>query len=186
MHDVWRTVVEGVTGSMAYIADRNWNLVACNAEFEELFTGGQAPANIMRWMLLDEQARQQTLMNWSEYWAPAACPALRQAVAEHPADPELITLATDVRLDPVVGPIYLATEASHAVHPDGAVRPVRHPVKGPGWLMTSAANPLTQIDARVVILQFKPGSARPHQPSPLSTESSLWRAQASLRTAENP
>ncbi|WP_224059032.1 XRE family transcriptional regulator [Streptomyces kanamyceticus] len=185
MHDVWRTVVEGVTGSMAYIADRNWKLKACNAEFEALFPGGRAPSNIMRWMLLDEQARQHTLTDWSEYWAPAACPALRQAVTDRPADPELIDMATDVRLDPVVGPIYLATESSNAVHPDGAVRPIRHPVKGPGWLITSAANPLTEIDARVVIMQFKPGTTRPHQPSPLSREN-MWQPQAPAWTADKP
>lgn len=168
MHAIWRTVVEGVTGSMAYLADKHWNVVACNAEFEELFPDGRPPANIMRWMLLDDQARGGTLLNWAEDWARGACPALRQAVTDNPADPQLVELASDVRRDPVAGPIYLATASSHALHPDGAVRQVHHPVKGVGWVIASAANPLPDVDARFVMMQYRPGPVRPHQPPPLS------------------
>ncbi|QEU96950.1 hypothetical protein [Streptomyces kanamyceticus] len=174
MHEVWRTVVEGVSDSMAYITDRHWNLVAHNADFEALFLPGGKPSNVMRWMLLDEQARTVTLTNWAEDWAPVVCPALREAAAQNPADPELIDLATDVRLDPVVGPIYKATGTTRALHPDGVVRPIHHAVRGPGWVVVSAANPLTQIDARVVFMQFHPGTTRPHLPFPLSTEDNHW------------
>ncbi|MFJ2774807.1 hypothetical protein [Streptomyces sp. NPDC087300] len=174
MHEVWRGVIEGVAGSMAYIADRRWNLVAHNADFAALFPPGKTPSNVMRWMLLDEQARTVTLTNWSDAWAPVVCPALREAVAQYPDDPDLIELATDVRLDPVVGPIYETTGNTRALHPDGVVRPIHHAVKGPGWVVVSAANPLTQIDARVVFMQFRPGATRPHLPLPLSTKDNHW------------
>ncbi|MEW2392560.1 XRE family transcriptional regulator [Streptomyces venezuelae] len=167
VHTVWRTVVEGITGSMAYLTDKRWNIVAHNAEFQTLFRGGRAPSNLMRWMLLDEEARRRTLLNWAEDWARGACPALRQAVTTSPADPELVDLASEVRRDPVAGPIYLATATLHPVHPDGAVYRIDHAVKGPGWVVASAATPLPEIDARFVMLRYRPGPTRPHQPPPL-------------------
>ncbi|MFE9730139.1 hypothetical protein ACFYO9_06605 [Streptomyces sp. NPDC005863] len=168
LQQVWRTVVEGVTGSMAYIADGHWNVVAYNTEFEALFPNGRAPDNIMRWILLDDQAREATLLNWAEDWAQGACPALRQAVTDHPADPELINLASDVRSDPIAGPIYRAAATTRAVHPDGAVLQVNHAVNGPGWVMATAANPLPHTDVRFMMLQYRPGPTRPLQPPPLS------------------
>ncbi len=44
MHMAWRTVVEGVIGSMAYVVDGRWNLVACNAEFR----GAPRPPRLWR------------------------------------------------------------------------------------------------------------------------------------------
>ncbi|MEV7195754.1 hypothetical protein AB0N81_28705 [Streptomyces sp. NPDC093510] len=170
MRAAWRTVVEGVTGSMAYFADRHWNVVAYNDEFKALFPGGRPPSNIMRWVLLDDQARCGVLMNWAEDWARGACPALRRAVTDRPADPALVDLASDVRRDPLAGPIYLATASSHPLHPDGAVRRVNHAAKGPGWVIASAASPLPEIDAQFVMLQFRPGGIRPRQPPPLTTD----------------
>ncbi|MFK4070457.1 hypothetical protein [Streptomyces sp. NPDC029674] len=169
MHTVWRTIVEGVTGSMAYITDKRWNIVAYNAEFKTLFRDGQTPSNIMRWILLDHEARQRTLLNWAEDWAQGACPALRHAVTNSPADPELVNLASDVRHDPVAGPIYLATATLHPLHPDGAVYQVNHAVQGPGWVIVSAATPLPEIEARFVMMQYRPGPTRPHRAAPLSS-----------------
>ncbi|MEV0256750.1 hypothetical protein AB0H82_21135 [Streptomyces sp. NPDC050732] len=169
MGAAWRTVVEGVTGSMAYIADEHWNVVACNDEFRALFPAGRPPSNIMRWMLLDDQARHDVLLNWAEDWARGACPALRRAVTNRPTDPALIDLANDVRRDPLAGPIYLATASSHPLHPDGAVRQVNHAAKGPGWVIASAASPLPETDTLFVMMQYRPGTTRPHQPPPLST-----------------
>ncbi|MET7363652.1 hypothetical protein ABZS76_35130 [Streptomyces sp. NPDC005562] len=166
----WRTVVEGVTGAMAYIVDKHWDVMACNAEFRSLFPDRRPPANIMRWMLLDARAREETLLNWAEDWARGACPAVRRAVTAHPADPALVDLAHDVRHDPVAGPIYLATARSHALHPDGAVRQINHAVDGPGWVVATAASPLPEIAAQFVMMRYRPGPTRPHQPPPLSTE----------------
>ncbi|GHC53544.1 MmyB family transcriptional regulator [Streptomyces flavofungini] len=173
MQTVWRTVVEGISGSMAYIADGRWNLMVCNAEFEALFPRGQAPSNIMRWMLLDDEARGFTLTNWAEDWAPAACPALGRAVADRPDDAELIKMAAEVRGDSVVGPLYEATAESRVLPLDGVVRPIRHAVAGPGWVTLSAASPLTEFDARLVMLRFHAGSQRPGLPLPLSTRAPL-------------
>ncbi|MEU6991062.1 hypothetical protein ABZ953_10455 [Streptomyces sp. NPDC046465] len=168
---VWRTVVEGVTGAMAYIADKHWNVRACNAEFKALFPDGRAPSNIMRWMLLDAQAREGTLLNWADDWARGACPAVRRAVTDHPADPALVNLAHDVRRDPVAGPIYRATATLHPPHPDGAVRQVNHAEKGPGWVLATAATPLPETAEQFVMMQYRPGPIRPHQPPPLSRSS---------------
>lgn len=173
MHAVWRTVVEGVTGSMAYIVDGRWNLVACNAEFEALFPRGRPPSNIMRWVLLDGEARGFALTNWAEDWAPLACPTLGRAVADRPDDAELAELAADVRRDPVAGPLYEATAHAQAVALDGVVRPIRHAVKGAGWVTAATANPLIEIDARFMMLRFHVGAQPPELPLPLSTRGPL-------------
>ncbi|MFK4069984.1 hypothetical protein [Streptomyces sp. NPDC029674] len=169
MGAAWRAVVEGVTGSMAYLSDEHWNVVACNDEFKALFPGGRPPSNIMRWVLLDDQARHDVLLDWAEDWAREACPALRRAVTNRPADPALIDLASDVRHDPLAGPIYLATATSYHLHPDGAVRQINHAAKGPGWVVASAASPLPETGTQFVMLRYRPGAARPHQPPPLSS-----------------
>ncbi|MEU6993509.1 hypothetical protein ABZ953_23005 [Streptomyces sp. NPDC046465] len=176
VHAAWQTVVEGVTGAMAYIIDDHWDILVYNAEFKALFPGGRTPTNIMRWMLLDDVAREETLVNWAEDWARGACPAVRRAVTNHPADPALVNLAHEVRCHPLAGPIYLATVASHALHPDGAVRQINHAIKGPGWVIATAAAPLPEIASQFVMMQYRQGPTRPHQPPPLSTDTVRRRA----------
>ncbi|MEV6725406.1 helix-turn-helix domain-containing protein [Streptomyces xanthochromogenes] len=152
----WHGLVDGISGAIAYINDAEWNLLAHNKEFAELFPGGEPPANPMRWMLLDPEAREVVLGDWAESWAPLVMPQLRHAVELHPRNAALARLQADVRRDPVAGPLYAAAAAAPIAYPDGSARPLNHALYGPGRVTTCVAEPVTSPGARVVLLLYTP------------------------------
>ena len=153
---VWRSAVEHISGAIAYISDAEWNVLAGNDEFRLLFPRGEAPANMMRWMLLDSEARSEVLVDWETHWAPFVMPQLRQAMTLRPGHPELARLEREVLDDPVAGPVYRAAATAPIPYPDGTERPVRHAVHGPGWVTTCVAEPVTSPGARVMLLSYTP------------------------------
>ncbi|MFJ4923773.1 helix-turn-helix domain-containing protein [Streptomyces sp. NPDC088725] len=154
----WQEAVDGIT-HMAYITDASWDLLTCNEAFADLFPAGQVPANIMRWMLLEEEARK-TLTDWENAWAPPVMPQLRSALASRPDDLTLRQIENEIYADPVGAPLYEAGGAS--IHPDGDERPILHHRHGAGWVTMCAAQPLTAPGARLIILVFHAGASRAH------------------------
>ncbi|MFE1955873.1 helix-turn-helix domain-containing protein [Streptomyces sp. NPDC059524] len=159
---VWQEAVDGI-GHMAYVTDASWDLLACNDAFRDLFPGGRVPQNTMRWMLLDTDARS-SLIDWSTAWAPLVMPQLRAAIASRPGDDTLLQIEKEVLAEPEAARIYEAGGAT--IHPDGDERPLLHAQRGPGWVTTCAAQPLTAPGARLIILVFHPGSRRSHLRAP--------------------
>lgn len=157
----WADAVNGVMHP-CYVTDASWNLLACNQGFHELFDGGRAPANTMRWMLLD--GREQ-LTDWATAWAPLVMPQLEYALAGRPDDQVLTDIKTEVLADPVAQPLYDAGGTS--IHPDGDERPIRHAIQGPGWVTMCVAQPLTAPGSRFMILVFRPGPRRTTQRPPM-------------------
>ncbi|MEU9197240.1 helix-turn-helix domain-containing protein [Streptomyces hundungensis] len=155
----WQRVVDGISGALAYINDAEWNLLAHNKEFAALFPGGEPPANPMRWMLLDPQAREVVLADWARSWAPVVMPQLRHAVELRPENAALARLEDDVRRDPVAGPLYEAAASAPIAYPDGSERPLNHALYGPGWVTTCVAQPVTSPGARVMLLLYTPGDS---------------------------
>jgi hypothetical protein len=147
----WADAVHAVQG-MAYVTDASWNLITCNDHFHQLFDHGRAPANTMRWMLID--GRDQ-LTDWATAWAPLVMPQLQTALAQRPDDKTLLNIEADVLADPVSRPLYDAGGTS--IHPDGDERPIRHAVHGQGWVTMCVAQPLTAPGSRFMILIFRPG-----------------------------
>ncbi|MFJ3901100.1 XRE family transcriptional regulator [Streptomyces sp. NPDC090025] len=155
---VWRGVVEAVSGVMAYVNDAEWNVLAVNAEFRALFPRCEPPANTMRWMLLDPEARTAILTDWATRWAPVVMPQLRHAVELRPDNTALAGIERDVLADPVAGPLYREFTATPVPYPDGSERPIHHAVLGPGWIATCVSEPVTSPGARVMLLTFTPGA----------------------------
>jgi hypothetical protein len=137
---------------MAYVTDASWNLLTCNPQFRQLFESGQAPANTMRWMLLD--GREQ-LTDWETAWAPLVMPQLKAALALRADDQVLLQIEGEILADPVARPLYEAGGTS--IHPDGDERPVRHASEGAGWVTMCVAQPLASPGSRFMILVFRPG-----------------------------
>jgi hypothetical protein len=150
----WDDVVRGTTYP-AYVTDASWNLITCNPPFHALFDSGRAPANTMRWMLID--GRDQ-LTDWATAWAPLVMPQLQHALATRPDDQVLTRIRDDVLADPVSRPLY--DLGGTRIHPDGDERPIRHAVHGPGWVTMCVAEPLTAPGSRFMILMFRPGERR--------------------------
>ncbi|MEE1757410.1 MmyB family transcriptional regulator [Streptomyces sp. SP18CS02] len=155
---VWQEALDGIS-HMAYVNDRSWNLLAHNEAFATLFPGRQVPANTMRWMTVDPQARG-TLSDWETAWAPLVLPQLRAALAADPADQTLAQIEKEVLADPVAARLYDASSAY--IHPDGDERPLHHAELGEGWVTMCAAQPLAAPGARMIILVFHPGRYRCH------------------------
>ncbi|MER5985646.1 XRE family transcriptional regulator [Streptomyces sp. NPDC001787] len=150
--DLWQAACDGQR-EMMYVTDLAWNLLVHNQPFADLFVGGLAPRNTARWMLLADEART-TLVDWESTWAPAVSAQVQAALAEHPINDVLRRLEDDVRADPQAGPIYSGcTEASIA--PDGAVRRMLHPLRGPGTARMVAASPYASPGARMIIVMFE-------------------------------
>ncbi|WP_433860313.1 helix-turn-helix domain-containing protein [Streptomyces kronopolitis] len=168
----WFDVIHGIS-HMAYITDPSYDLVCHNETFAGLFPDTGPPANMLRWMLLDDKARGTlpnpdipgdhgipgALTGWRDIWAPYLLPQLSAARALMPDDPVLAAIEHDVRADPRTGPLY-ATGCATQVHPDGHVRPLLHPTLGPGWVAICAAEPLSSPNFRVMIVPFYPGQTR--------------------------
>ncbi|MFD5704237.1 helix-turn-helix domain-containing protein [Streptomyces lasiicapitis] len=127
----WLTAVHRVKGQPCYINDVAWNVLACNDDFVRMFpqVPGRVPQlperNLMRWMLLREDARECHLVDWESNWAVKVAAQLRTAFAAHPHNKDLQMLDEEVNDDPVAGPIYRRHDIAY-VHPDGDGRPMRH------------------------------------------------------------
>ncbi len=127
----WQKAVNGVTGQPCYINDVAWNILACNDDFVRMFPRApdskpQLPEqNLIRWMLLHEDAREHHLVDWAMRWAEPVAAQLRTAVAAHPGNEDLQRLDQEVNDDRVAGPIYRKHDVAY-IHPDGDTRPMRH------------------------------------------------------------
>ncbi|MFF9458047.1 MmyB family transcriptional regulator [Streptomyces flaveolus] len=127
----WQVAVNCVSGQPCYINDVAWNVLAANDDFKLMFPQpeGKSPElperNLIRWMLLCEDAREHHLVDWDTRWAPQVAAQLRTAVAAHPCNADLLQLDKEVNDDPVAGPIYRDHSLAY-IHPDGDARPMRH------------------------------------------------------------
>ncbi|MEU6349963.1 helix-turn-helix domain-containing protein [Streptomyces sp. NPDC047072] len=127
----WQRAVSKVSGQPCYVNDLAWNVLAANDDFIAMFP--QQPGtplrlperNLIRWMLLREDAREHHLVDWEKRWATPVAAQLRTAVAAHPDSADLQQLDKEVNDDPVVGPIYRNHSIAY-IHPDGDTRVMRH------------------------------------------------------------
>lgn len=158
----WERVLAGCR-EIAYVNDVAWDLVAYNTEFSRLFPDRRVPGNVMRWMLLDPQART-ILADWEQSWLPLLLPQLRAAVTACPDNPTLLRLLADVRLDPLAGPRYDTPAVGYFLQPRAeAPRPLLHPELGPGWATMCAAGPFGVPGGRLMFVLYDRGE-RPQQP----------------------
>ncbi|MFD7263735.1 helix-turn-helix domain-containing protein [Streptomyces sp. NPDC059874] len=163
----WQRIIDQISGTLVYVSDAEFNIVAHNEDFRRVFPRGQAPANIMRWMLLDPEARTHVLMHWETHWAPAMTPSLKHSVELRPENPALGRLEYDVLNDPVTGPLYREHAAAPMPYFDGSELPIRHAVHGPGRLTTCLAEPVTAPGARINLSIYTPTDPLTnHQPIP--------------------
>ncbi|WP_055535256.1 helix-turn-helix domain-containing protein [Streptomyces graminilatus] len=177
----WQHAVTHVTGQPCYVNDVAWNVLAANDDFIRMFPQipGEKPRlpeqNLIRWMLLREDAREHHLVDWEKRWATPVAAQLRTAVASHPGNDDLQQLDKEVSDDPVVGPIYRNHNIAY-VHPDGDTRAMRHAGYAPapgtadsqdaccerhapsqlGNVTMCAAQPFGSPGARFFFLVFEP------------------------------
>lgn len=152
----WERVLRDFS-EMAYINDVAWDLVAYNSAFSRLFPRREVPANTMRWMLLDPEAREVVLADWQGSWLPLLVPQLRAAVAANPHNRTLAQLQADVRHDPVVGEIYGSPTAEYIQPRAEGARPLMHAELGLGWATMCAAGPFGVPGGRLMFVLYDQG-----------------------------
>ncbi|MEU3550621.1 helix-turn-helix transcriptional regulator [Streptomyces longwoodensis] len=104
----------------AYVIDATWNVLAVNMAMAALFPWSTAPeANLMRWLLLSDEARDQHL-NWTSD-AEVCIRMLRDAAVDRPDDADLQQLISDTRQNPAVRDLWARGTADFADHYDGHV-----------------------------------------------------------------
>lgn len=151
---VWKCVVRQIS-TIAYISNVAWDVLEYNDAFTQMFPTGRLPRNMMRWMLLDDVARTDVLLDWEGKWAAMLMPQLVAARSAHPENPTLLHLERDVLTDPLAGPLYRDGNAAYS-HPDGDDRPLAHPVLGRGRARMGAAEPHSSPGARLMVIEFDP------------------------------
>nr|WP_239074398.1 hypothetical protein [Streptomyces sp. SID10853] len=147
---------------MAYLVDSAWNLITCNQEYKELFPGGEAPQNALMFMAVSPE-RRSVLLDWERSWAPFVFGQLRRATQERPDNKDLARIEECVLRDPVAGPLYEATPFLAMPFPDGAQRPLWHPRLGEGIVNVCAAEPVTSVGSRLILLSFQSGPPGEHR-----------------------
>ncbi len=161
----WQLLVEA-SPTIAYVHDRDWNVLACSREAERLFPGRRMPDNTMQWTLTAPEARV-LLAEWDVHWAPALVAELRAAHALHPESETIRHLVEDTRNDPEAGPIYDRQHLPYVMPQADAPRPMDHPDLGRGWVYVCGAAVFGSPGARLVHLPFVPGPDRPAPLAPL-------------------
>ncbi|MER6695034.1 XRE family transcriptional regulator [Streptomyces minutiscleroticus] len=152
---VWQRAVNAQR-EMAYVNDRAFNIVMYNEAFAEMFPSGKPPKNAMEWMLLSDEARDHTLVDWDTAWGPLVLPQFRAALAAHPDDADLLRIQEQILADDRALRLHQRTTNSVELHPDGDRRPLRHAVRGLGQVTMIASQPLSAPGSRYMTILFDP------------------------------
>jgi hypothetical protein len=104
--------------SPAYLVNATWDIVAYNETCARWWPWATVPdANVMRWILLSSDARQQ-IHDW-DYHAAEYVSVLKFGAVRHPANTVLSQLISDVLADPIVRRMW-DTSGKLSDHLDGA------------------------------------------------------------------
>lgn len=169
----------------AYLCDRHWNILAYNAAMAQWWPWVMEPgANLMRWVLTDEEARRQ-FHDWPTV-AARFISLLKFARISRREDPELSALIHQVRSDPDVLRLWKdVIEVRKSL--DGDVHRMILPALG--WetvdLVGHLSYPASMRDCRLVVITWiqhdddtDPHSAGPHSGADPTTAASPQEAAA--------
>ncbi|MCD9143848.1 helix-turn-helix transcriptional regulator [Streptomyces albireticuli] len=149
-----KALLEQQVSYPAYLSDVAWNVVAANSLMGEWFPWVLRPgANLMRWALLDPEAREQ-MLDWEDNCARAYLAMLRVAANGDPGDTELRTLVRDI-LDADADCRRIWAEEHDVVeHRDGHVFRLRLPYHGnvETRVTTHVLLPIQRPDLRFVFI----------------------------------
>ncbi|MFE0178552.1 XRE family transcriptional regulator [Streptomyces sp. NPDC059002] len=151
----WQEVIETSNG-MAYLSDRSWNVRLYNPAFAAMFPSGQPPQNTMEWTILDDEARDDILIDWESIWAPFALSRFQAALRAFPDDPGLNSTAEQILADPRARRIYEDPRTRESTPAAEDIRPMRHAVHGVGQVRLFMAQPDGAPGSLVVTMRFRP------------------------------
>ncbi|MDX3075801.1 sulfotransferase [Streptomyces sp. MI02-7b] len=152
---LWQRVVDG-QASMSCVVKHGGDIAASNEAFKALFSRGELPSSMWRWLLLDSEARDHVLADWDTAWAPYLVSRLDVAATNGPYAPQLASLQAELESDDrLQKALRNAPEMPSAQ--EEAHRPFRHPVHGLGTAQLMTAHLDTAPGARLVTILFTSG-----------------------------
>jgi hypothetical protein len=159
--EVWDVIVQG-TSHIAYVTNGQWDVLTGNQPFRDCFKAAP-PKNLLHWMLFSPEARTGVLDHWRTRWAPFLLAQLQAAHIANPDNVVLTVMHEQALQDRHTGPIYRGGSAPYA-HPDGDIRPIRHPRLGRGTVSLAVASPLSSPGSLFVVAPFTPERQPRHLP----------------------
>jgi transcriptional regulator with XRE-family HTH domain len=125
MDDALRQFLDSQSPNPAYVSDQAWNVIGHNEPLRDWFPWAARQANLMRWVFLSREAREQ-LVNWRDDWARLYLGQIRYARIHFPKDQALRRLERDVlAVSPDVRAMWNRREVYE--YADGDVRTLRLP-----------------------------------------------------------
>lgn len=122
---VFQSLLDAQLPNAAYISDCAWNMLRYNRLVAQWFPWVSRESNLMRWVFLHQEAREQ-LVNWKDDWARPFLAQLRVASVRYSGHDQLQRLRSDILTgNEEAREIWEAREASE--HSDGEIRRLRLP-----------------------------------------------------------
>lgn len=149
-----KALLEQQVSYPAYLSDGAWNIVAANSLMGEWFPWVLCPkANLMRWALLDPEAREQ-MLDWEDSCARVYLAMLRVASNSNPGNTELHDLVQEILASDADCRRIWAEEYDVVEHRDGHVFRLRLPYHGGAEVRvtTHVLLPIQRPDLRFVFI----------------------------------
>ncbi|MEU7163477.1 helix-turn-helix transcriptional regulator [Streptomyces morookaense] len=149
-----KALLEQQVSYPAYLSDGAWNIVAANSLMGAWFPWALRPkANLMRWALLDPEAREQ-MLDWEDSCARIYLAMLRVASNSNPGNTELHGLVREILAADADCRRIWAEEYDVVEHRDGHVFRLRLPYHGGAEVRVTShvLLPIQRPDLRFVFI----------------------------------
>ncbi|MFI5800427.1 helix-turn-helix domain-containing protein [Streptomyces sp. NPDC051677] len=152
MDDILQQFLDSQSPNPAYVSDLAWNVIGHNEPLRDWFPWAAHQANLMRWVFLSREAREQ-LVNWREDWARPYLGQIRYARVHYPQNEALRRLERDILAgSPDLQKIWDRCEVYE--HANGGVRRLKLPCHRGREVVVriTALRPMGSDRLRVIVL----------------------------------
>ncbi|MEE1823869.1 helix-turn-helix domain-containing protein [Streptomyces sp. BE20] len=134
-----------------YLSNHCWDIELTNQAFREVWAGRELPTNVLRYILMSEEAREEVLLDWETGWALPFLRQQRAAMNTAPWAQGLIELQRELedtaRSDKRLRKLMKRSTDDEYVHPNGDTRLINHPKWGPTRITLLMTRPLDAASA---------------------------------------
>ncbi len=143
-----------------YLSNRCWDIELTNQAFRDIWAGKKLPANVLRYILMSEEAREDPLIDWEAGWALPFLRQQRAALAASPWEPGLVELQRELeaaaRTDAPLRQLMERSPEDEYVHPNGDTRLINHPKWGTTRITLLMTRPLDAASAHRFVWMVPP------------------------------
>ncbi|GHH79049.1 hypothetical protein GCM10018781_56180 [Kitasatospora indigofera] len=150
-----------------YLSNRCWDIELTNQAFRDVWAGRELPTNVLRYILINKEAREHVLLDWETGWALPFLRQQRAALNTSPWEAGLVQLQHELhdaaRTDKPLRKLMKHSMDDEYVHPNGDTRLIHHPKWGPTRITLLMTRPLDAASGHrfVWLVPPKPVSQMP-------------------------